>query len=448
MTQRTNYRDAAVSGFNNGESPLAVAWPDTESGDRVLLICSGEGNGTDTFTPDGSWTSLGKTGGGTGITFQVYELDGDASGSETGTFDVVVSPTPGNYSFICVSVANPTAATEAQFTSGTAGQADPASITPSGGSQHYTFIVGASIDAARAITSWPTDYGQWVSDARNTERGVFCLYEVVASSEDPGAFGHTSDGWATATIAIPTTAPTAENFPQVDEARATSLWTTEGTSQTMNLPSGSNGILIAEISADGNTTATITGWTELASVPNSTTNRVTILTREADGSEGVTATVTLSASEEGSAICSRIAEAALDDMEAQLVALGGTNAPDPPSLTPAAGSAEVLWLVGWGSDGGGSTGDIQTQKFPIRFGASIIQVRHPNTPGASIVSGFRAEETTSVDPPAGSMTNTRPTVAYTIAIYPSGSGPTPPPTPGGNRMGDTGAIRRRGGFPR
>ncbi len=125
-------------------------------------------------------------------------------------------------------------------------------------------------------------------------------------------------------------------------------------SHTVQLPLYSSGnLLLIFISSTNAATASITGWTELFAanrVSGSGQDRLTCLYRVSDGTEGASASIALSASENVAAVCYSISRYSGGSLS-HATTTGNTDSPDPPSLSPAGGSAEYLWLAAFASTG-------------------------------------------------------------------------------------------------
>jgi len=125
-------------------------------------------------------------------------------------------------------------------------------------------------------------------------------------------------------------------------------------SHTLQLPLYSSGnLLLAFISSTNAASASITGWTELFAVnrvSGSGQDRLTCLYRVSDGTEGTSASIALSASENVAAVCYSISRYSGGSLS-YATTTGNTDSPDPPSLSPAGGSAEYLWFAAFASTG-------------------------------------------------------------------------------------------------
>lgn len=109
----------------------------------------------------------------------------------------------------------------AAVTIGTAANADPTTITPTGGSKDYLFITMLGMDHETATFTQPTSYVNLTQANSGTAGAVAtnCMIagasqQKTASSENPGAWTSTAatTGWTAFTVAIhPASSPTTPN---------------------------------------------------------------------------------------------------------------------------------------------------------------------------------------------------------------------------------------------
>lgn len=147
------------------------------------------------------------------------------------------------------------------------------------------------------------------------------------------------------------------NFPAIVN-EAWSSTTSDGTSHTVNLPTGATGdLLIVFVAFDGDVTITWPGgYTVLQADTNDGDAAITteVRYRVTDGSEGASISLTTGASEKMSAMALRFTNytGTPEAGTAAITATGLPNAsPNPPSLSPSWGAADTLWLVWIGMDG-------------------------------------------------------------------------------------------------
>lgn len=105
-----------------------------------------------------------------------------------------------------------------------------------------------------------------------------------------------------------------------------------------------------------------------------------------------------------------------EDMEANSV-FDNTNSPNPPSLTPAAGADDILWVVGFMKDRGPST-----QSWPTGYDDDRTSVNGNTTPSdedTGVAIATRQLNAATENPSAFSQQYTEQTHAFTMAIYPA-----------------------------
>lgn len=206
----------------------------------------------------------------------------------------------------------------------------------------------------------------------------------------------------------------------------------------INLPASisSGDLLVALIRLGTNATITFPGgWNALKNeVPDSDSDTVAIAWREADGSEGATFDLTVSASAKAAAIVYRITGAEDPDTqppEVTTVATGSSADVDPPSISPTGGSKDYLFLALGTSGAGGATG---SNTWPSNYddGQATASSTGGTSGSRSSVYGAGRELTASSDDP-GTFTLGAGRVwsAYTVAVHPAAA---PPATASGNLL--------------
>ena len=208
-------------------------------------------------------------------------------------------------------------------------------------------------------------------------------------------------------------------FPAV-QATNTSEEASNVTSHTVDLPASisSGDLLIILFTVDAAPTITWpSGYTEFADDQRGSTVRGAVAYRQADGTEGATITVTTGSSQFSTHNTYRITgheDPATQAPEAAS-ADGGSNAPNPPSLTPTGGAEDFLWLAACGHDLGGQS----ITAFPTNYsnGISINQTNESNGCGAG--SAERDLNASSEDPGTFSLSGSMAWVAFTVAIHPA-----------------------------
>ena len=211
----------------------------------------------------------------------------------------------------------------------------------------------------------------------------------------------------------------------VEEARATTI--SEGTATTsavINLPSGitSGEGLLVTISVNDIPGSTFPGgWTELFNIPTSA-DKATLICgyRDADGTEGSTITVTLSTSEQFSAVAARYSGVDF-----------GTNIPeyvtgvtdDPANITPAGGALDYKILAPIAID----TNLTTITSFPSGYSNTLDQQSHSSGPACRL--GMCEKDLTaasSENPGAYTLSGSNRKITATIAITPVAGGATNP----------------------
>ena len=190
------------------------------------------------------------------------------------------------------------------------------------------------------------------------------------------------------------------------------------TSHTVNLPTGisSGNLLIVSFSNDGSATVTWpSGWTQLFSTVNGTNNILSVAYRIADGSEGTTITVGTSGNESSAHTSYRITGHDSSTAPAYGTAATDSSAnPNPPSLTPAWGAADTLWLsvYGWDSNATNSS-------YPTNYTlGQVTNLYNHQRQGTGIASAGYNLNASSQDPGTATLSVTKAWVANTLAIRP------------------------------
>lgn len=215
-------------------------------------------------------------------------------------------------------------------------------------------------------------------------------------------------------------------FPQVGSTAVTASFTS-GTSHDADLPASiSSGDLLVILSAfDGSPTVTApSGWTKLKQLANGDGNMVLAANiKKADGTEGSTATITTSASENGVHVAYRITDWSgdINDVEvssgAQKAAGTTDESPDPDSISPSWGSDDNLIIACAGQQ----VGSAAFTGYPY-----ADNQLDQNDGGAGTGAGVAicSDELTSatVDPGVFTLDTPRNWAAFTIAVKPAAAG--------------------------
>lgn len=197
---------------------------------------------------------------------------------------------------------------------------------------------------------------------------------------------------------------------------------TAATSHNVTLPSSivSGNLLLLFCGINGTPTVTDpTGWTVTLSATNTDTWR--IYSRIADGSEGATVTVGLSASNRMGCAAYQISGNQNGTSSSEIAISSASNAntanPDPPSLTPSWGSAANIWIaVCFSADSNSNL-----SSYPTNY--STEQVNGKNGTGAGgggtgATIAARALTATSEDPGTFAWDSAKQRSAYTLAVRP------------------------------
>lgn len=321
------------------------------AGDRLVLWIAADT--AQTFTASG-WTELAQNSSSDSVGAFWKTAAGTEGGS---TFDVTYTTADREMAAIVWAIPSSGTPEISSIATGTSTTPNPPSLTPSAGAGNYVWLACFSANlAANRLEAWPNGFGALLlgGPASAVTAGAFERLEN-ASTVDPSALRYdVSTFWSAATIAVPVTPTELTGYP-VLEGTAESAWSSVSSSQTMNLPASisSGDYLLAEVSVADGETASITGWTQLATVTQvesaTTYIRSYIFERTADGTEGATATVTVSGSgARGSAVVRRFTNA---DSAATEVATfgytgGGVTKVQWTTLTPTGGSGKIAWVCG------------------------------------------------------------------------------------------------------
>jgi hypothetical protein len=200
-----------ATAFSTSVTSMAVSMPTTvNSGDRLIAVSEIRNVVTWSTVPSG-WSQLKlQAGGGSIGDLSVFEKI--ATGSEGGTTATWVASTgtTAEWQVIRITGAHVSTASEVASTSGDASNADPPSLTPTGGSKDYLWIAVAGNGATGETTGFtaaPTNYtglqSNGTSSGGSTANIATATRQLTASSENPGTFTPNSNRfWAAATVAV------------------------------------------------------------------------------------------------------------------------------------------------------------------------------------------------------------------------------------------------------
>lgn len=201
---------------------------------------------------------------------------------------------------------------------------------------------------------------------------------------------------------------------------------TAATSHSVPLPCSSVGdLLVLCVSSTNAATVTSAGWTQLLAVNRPAAagqDRLTVLTRTSDGTEGASVTISLSGTENAAAICFAVDGAGTPDYTTATSSV--SSVPDPPSHTPSAGSQQYLWIAICVTSGARwLTG------YPSGFGVNPVTLYFgsASTARTSMAAACLVETASVKDPGTFAISGTFDWAAATIAIPvtgPTGGTPT------------------------
>jgi hypothetical protein len=211
-------------------------------------------------------------------------------------------------------------------------------------------------------------------------------------------------------------------FPSV-AARNTSSTGTASTSHSASLPASisSGDLLIVAVGCtvlSGTTPATFStpsGW-DVLDTGGATRVSSVAWYRVADGGEGASVAFTTSINAQTSHVSLRIIDHdAATPPEAGMATNPATQG-DSPSLTPAGGALDYLWLYLLGA-GRGNDGTMSVDTFPTDYtdGQQIATAR------SLAASAEQALNASAEDPGAPALTDVQGNFPYTVAVYPAAS---------------------------
>ena len=188
-----------------------------------------------------------------------------------------------------------------------------------------------------------------------------------------------------------------------------------GTTPSLTLPSGisSGDIILIFVGVDGTPTASITGFTQEIGQAGGWAASASyyVFSKTADGTEGASVTLTLSASEIVCASAWVIANA--DDIAFSATATNaGSVNPDSPSLTSGFGTVPTLWLSSFATDNGTPT--ITSYPSGYENGQSLSGGAGFGSPRLGVAS--KLQTSASEDPPEYTISESHNWVAVTVAV--------------------------------
>lgn len=179
-----------------------------DPGDLLIILFANDGAGTVSF---GTFTEIFEKDDGVGNNVQLSVAYKQADGTEDGGTETVTTGDSEKSAHIVYRITghvNPATQAPEISTGGTGNDdnPDPDSLTPTGGSKKYLWLVAYGQDGQSSIQTPPTNYGNEVDeDAGITASASVGAAErqLEAVSENPGTFDTVlSLPWVAATIAI------------------------------------------------------------------------------------------------------------------------------------------------------------------------------------------------------------------------------------------------------
>jgi len=190
-----------------------ITYPATITAGATILVCNcfDDDNNNATYPASGpAFTRFvnreSNAGNDSTLACAWAEADGTEDG---GTFDVTVTGLERSTA-VCYSIlgADPdTSPPEAGSTDigNTSTNADPLTVTPSGGSDDYLYFAFASVDEAANTTAYPSGYtntGTAEAGAGNTSTLYAQKATTASTSDNPGTFTHDNKKWISVAVAV------------------------------------------------------------------------------------------------------------------------------------------------------------------------------------------------------------------------------------------------------
>ena len=188
-----------------------------------------------------------------------------------------------------------------------------------------------------------------------------------------------------------------------------------GTTPSITLPSGisSGDVIIIFVGVDGTPTASITGFSQDIAAVGVWAASATyyVFSKTADGTEGASVTLTLSASETVCASAWVITNADSIAFSSTVTNAGSVN-PNSPPLTSGFGTVPTLWLSSFATDNGTPT--ITSYPSGYENGQSLSGGSNFGSPRLGVAS--KLQTSASEDPPEYTISISHNWVAVTVAI--------------------------------
>ena len=188
-----------------------------------------------------------------------------------------------------------------------------------------------------------------------------------------------------------------------------------GTTPSIALPSGisSGDIIVIFVGADGTPTASITGFTQEIGQAGGWAASASyyVFSKVADGTEGASVTLALSASETVCASSWVITNADNIAFSSTATSAGSVN-PDSPSLTSGFGTVPTFWISSFATDNGTPT--ISAYPSGYENGQSLSGGSNYGSPRLGVAS--KLQTSASEDPPAYTISEAHNWIAVTVAV--------------------------------
>lgn len=212
-----NVGDYSLNQFSATTTP-SIGLPSTiNPGETLLAVLCVDGPLNSEPTWPMGWTSYARENHGT-VAIDLAWLE--AVGTEDGTNISVTIPASDNGSYLVFSLDSAedpdTQAPEIATTNATSGTVTFGTVTPTGGSKDYLFLI-AVCSQDQAIDTWSSGYaeGAQIGDGVASALG-WAQRTATTTSETPGNATMTPDQWASVVIAVhPGAAPPASNLLKI-----------------------------------------------------------------------------------------------------------------------------------------------------------------------------------------------------------------------------------------
>lgn len=197
----------SVNCTDTGSTSIVITLPSPiEPGDLILVFVAVDLTGSQDWSSATGFSEIYDENTANGCNLGVGHKIAD--GTEDGT-TITVTGSGANkaaHQAYAISGHNPAIAPQAAAeATGTSGNPNPPSLTPTGGAKPYLWFAAACIDGSVDITDDPADYANFVFNETTAGNGTglgVARRELNAISENPGAFTAASDDWNATTVAV------------------------------------------------------------------------------------------------------------------------------------------------------------------------------------------------------------------------------------------------------